>query len=101
MNAVFTKRDGESVVMSYENLRFFCEKSSSDIFMKSADEYTASTLNSAVGEIVGKIMEWSNKMISFEFYDTKMGYEAKCLYCYQTSCMPFIRDVLEAGGLSK
>jgi len=98
MNAVFTKRDGEPVVMSYENLRFFIEKSTSNILMKPADNYTACALNSGIGTIVGNITEWSKKWIKFEFYDTKIGYEAHCLFCYQTSCMSFIREIVDPKG---
>ena len=97
MNAVFTKRDNKEVQLHYENLIFFCRKDGGNIYLLSADEYTATQLDCEEGVIVGHIRSLGVKNIEFEFTDKSTGYEAMCLYCYQTSCMPWLTDILYPG----
>jgi hypothetical protein len=97
MNCVFTKRDGEEVLFTYENLKFFCEKNVNGVFLKPADEYSATQLDCEPGVIRGSISSIGLKTMQFEFCDNSTGYEAECLYTYQTSCMPWLVGMLYPG----
>lgn len=97
MNVVFTKRDGEPVVLHYENLQFFCEKIGTSVYLKPADHYSGMELDCEPGVIRGCIRALSVKNIELEFRDDSTGYEAVCLYTYQTSCMPWLAAILYPG----
>lgn len=97
MNAVFTKRDGELMVLHYENLQFFCEKIGTNVYLKPADHYTGTHLDCEPGVIRGCIRSIGVKKIELQFCDDSTGYEAVCLYTYQTSCMPWLVAILYPG----
>lgn len=97
MNAVFTKRDNEDVQLHYENLIFFCRKINRSIYLIPADHYTGTMLDCEPGTVRGMISEFGVKKIRFEFRDDDGGYEAECLFTYQTSCMPWLADILYPG----
>jgi len=94
MNAVFTKRENQQVLLHYENLQFFCEKNGTAVYLKPADHYTGLQLDCEPGSVCGWIRWIGEKKIVFEFRDEAMGYEAACLYTYQTSCLPWLMDML-------
>ena len=97
MNAVFTKRDHEEVQLHYENLIFFCRKLDTGIYLYPADHYTGTALDCEPGIVRGKITEMSAKSIKFDFCDDGTSYGAACLFTYQTSCMPWLADILYPG----
>ena len=97
MNAVFTKRDGQEVVLHYENLQFFCQKKGTEIYLKPADHYTGTQLDCEPCVARGCIRSLGVKNIEMEFRDNSTGYEAICSYTYQTSCMPWLAAILYPG----
>jgi len=103
MNVVFTKRDNESVILHYENLQFECYKKydwnghgdwswNGDIHLYAHDQQTAEHLNCRVGDKRGYISGLSYQQIEFYFSSGEM-HRQNCLFCYQTSCMPWLADI--------
>jgi hypothetical protein len=95
MNAVFTMKDTDRIVkLFYENLVFNCVKHTQGIFLFASDEYTAKYLDCEVHQVCGEIRSVKPTEIEFDFYDKAEGYEAKCLYTYQTSVMPWLNAIM-------
>ena len=106
MNVVFTKRDNESVILHYENLQFECYKKydwnghgdwswNRDIHLFAHDQQTAEHLNCRVGDKTGHISGLSYQQIEFFFSSGDSAHRQNCLFCYQTSCMPWLADILK------
>lgn len=101
-NGVFTKREGCPVIFHYEDLRFACIKDgfgAEPVSMQAADAYTANVLHCAVNQLCGVIACMSvkngNQRIMCDFRDANIV--VKCLFTYQTSCLPWLNGLLHPG----
>ena len=98
-NAAFTKRVGCGVVMHFEGLRLACIKKNGVISLYAADEHTAARLGCGERALCGNITHLTSSKgvhhMRFEFGQQR--YECKCLFTYQTSCLPWLMDVLHPG----
>jgi len=97
MNIVFTKRDGQPVLLHYENLQFFCEKERATVSLKIADHYTGSELGFEPGTVCGYVRMISSEKIQLQFRDSEKIYEASGLFTYQTSCLPWLMALIHPG----
>ena len=103
-NGVFTKREGCCVILHYDDLRFACIKDgfgAEPVSLQAADKYTANMLDCDVNQMCGVLacmsVEKGVQKIMCDFRDANIGYEMKCVFTYQTSCLPWLMGLLHPG----
>tara|TARA_B110000858_G_scaffold194975_1_gene250418 strand:+ start:594 stop:1223 length:630 start_codon:yes stop_codon:yes gene_type:complete len=100
-NVAFTKREGCDIFMHFENLRFACMNcinKNGTIALYAGDEQTAASLGCAERALCGNITHLTKnngeQQLRFEF---GQGYKHTCLFTYETSCLPWLMNVLHPG----
>ena len=95
----FTKREGCDVLMHFENLCFACIKKNGVISLQAGDEHTAARLGCAERALCGNITHLSSikrvQQLRFEF--GRQRYACTCEFTYQTSCLPWLTNILHPG----
>jgi len=94
-NVVLTRREGCHVLMHFENLCFACIKKNGVISLYAGDEQTSARLGCGERALCGNITHLTSikgvQQLRFEF---GQGYNYTCDFTYQTSCLPWLMNVL-------